>query len=130
VLPDGTHLLVNPDEIMPADFTSDMLRDDIDEYMRMHTWMQKKLPKYVRTSGINCEEKGDRSASVCNYQNRTRIKDRVENQDLRDYYRDLKLEGNIYQFWSPRDLRKIEQLDSQLNLLGELPSLMNYIYPY
>jgi hypothetical protein len=91
VLPDGTHILVNPDEIMPADFTSDMLRDDIDEYKWMHIWMQKKLPKYVRTIRINCEEKGDRSAFVCNHQNRTRIKDRVENQDLRDYYRDLKL---------------------------------------
>jgi hypothetical protein len=34
---DNTHVLQNQDEIMPADYTSDMLRDDVDDYMRMHT---------------------------------------------------------------------------------------------
>jgi hypothetical protein len=31
------------------------------------------------------------------------------------------LEGNIYDFWSPRDVRKMEQLEGQLNIVGEIP---------
>jgi hypothetical protein len=92
VQPDNTHVLTNADEIIPADYTSDMLRDNVDEYMRMHTWMQKKLPKYVRTARINYEEKGEHSILVSNNQNRTRINDQQEGQDLRDYYQSLKTE--------------------------------------
>jgi hypothetical protein len=43
----GTHVLVNPDEVIPQNYTSDDLRDDIDDYVRMCTWMQKKLPKFI-----------------------------------------------------------------------------------
>lgn len=77
-----------------------MLRDDVYEYMRMHTWMQKLLPKYVRTAPLNYEETGDHSILVSNLQNGLCIKDRAEEQDLTEYYRDLKLEGNVYEFWS------------------------------
>jgi hypothetical protein len=52
VAPDNSHILLNGDETMPPDYTSDMLRDDIDNYSRMHTWLQKKIPKYITAAGI------------------------------------------------------------------------------
>jgi hypothetical protein len=68
-LPDHSHVLVNPDEIIPAEYTSDDLRDDINDYSRMMTWLQKKIPKYVKTERLNYKEKGDRSIFVSNFQN-------------------------------------------------------------
>ena len=44
---EGTHVLMNADEIIPANYTTDDMRDDIDDYSRMFTWLQKKLPKFV-----------------------------------------------------------------------------------
>jgi hypothetical protein len=130
VRPDGSHVLDNPDDVIPPGYTADNLRDDITDYSRMHTWLQKKIPKYVRTERLNYEEKGSCTLFVSNRQNRLRIRDRRQGQTLREYYDEIKLEGNIYDFWSPRDLKKIEQLTGQLNLLGELPSLANFVYPY
>jgi hypothetical protein len=114
---------------MPALYTIDDLRNDIDEYNRMFVWMQKKLPKFVRTTRLT-SEKGDKSLFISNTQENLRIADRRDGQALEDYYQNLKLQGNIYDFWSPRGVKKIEQLDGQMNLLGEIPSLANYIYPY
>jgi hypothetical protein len=37
----GTHVLANADEIMPANYGIEDLQDDIDDYSRMFTWMQK-----------------------------------------------------------------------------------------
>jgi hypothetical protein len=62
----GTHVLENPNEIIPAEYIADDLRDDIDDYNRMFTWMQKKLTKIVRTAQFNLEEKGDKSIFVSN----------------------------------------------------------------
>jgi hypothetical protein len=129
-LPDDSYILVNGNEIIPENYNSDSLRDDIDDYSRMHTWLQKKIPKYVRTGRLDYDGRGERSLLVSNNQNRIKIRDRRQGQTLRDYYSELKLEGNIYEFWSSRDLKKLEQLEGQMNLLGELPSLANYVYPY
>jgi hypothetical protein len=76
----GTHVLMNPDEIMPANYGVNELRDDIDDYSLMFTWMQKKLPKFVRTTRINNQEKGDKSIFVSNTQENLRIKDGRERQ--------------------------------------------------
>jgi hypothetical protein len=116
--------------IISENYSADDLRDDIDEYNRMFTWMQNKLSNFVRTARFNLEEKGDRSLFVSNSQENLRVRDRQARQDLLAYYREIKLEGNIYEFWSPRDVKKIEQFEGQLNLAGELPSLGNYVYPY
>jgi hypothetical protein len=125
----GAHILINPDEIMPQNYGVNELRDDIDDYSRMFVWIQKKLPKFLRTKRIRNVEKGDKSIFVSNAQENLRLRDRREGQPLHDYYQELKLEGNIYDFWSPRDV-KMEQLDGQMNLLGELPNSANYVYPY
>jgi hypothetical protein len=90
-LQDNSYVLVNGDEIMPVNYTSDLH----DDYSRMHTWLQKKIPKYVRTARLNYEEKGDKSLFVSNNQNRVKMKDR-KGQNLKEYYAELKLEGNIY----------------------------------
>jgi hypothetical protein len=130
IQPDGSHVLANPDDIMPPGYTADNLRDDITDYSRMMTWLQKKIPKYVRTERLNYLEKGGNTLFVSNRQNRLRLRDRQQGQTLREYYDEIRLEGNIYDFWSCRDLKKIDQLNGQLNLLGELPSLANFVYPY
>jgi hypothetical protein len=64
----GTHVLLNADEIMPQNYTAEDLHDDADNYMRMFTWMQKKLPKFVKTAAINYQEKGDRAIFISNAQ--------------------------------------------------------------
>lgn len=74
----GTHVLVNADEIMPENYGVNELRDDIDEYSRMFTWLHKKLPKFVRTTSINQLKKGDKSAFVSNSQEDLRIRDRQD----------------------------------------------------
>jgi len=96
----------------------------------MFTWMQKKLPKFVKTARLNYQERGDKALFVSNGQENLRIRDRLEGRALADYYQNLKLEGNVYDFWSPRDVKKMEQLEGQFNFLGELPTLANYVYPY
>jgi hypothetical protein len=115
--PEGDRLLANPDEIMPEDYTADDLRDDVDEYNRMFSWMQKKVPKFVCTAWINYEDKGDRSVFVSNAQENARIIDRHADEPLPHYYSRLKITG------------KIEELNRALILVGEQPSLANYIYP-
>jgi hypothetical protein len=126
----GTHVLENADEIMPADYKMENLLDDIAEYRRMVAWMQKKLPKFVRTSNLNYTEKGDKSIFISNAQENLRIADRREGEPLVEYYSRLKLEGNIYDFWSPRGVEKMEKLNGQMSLLGEIPALADYAYPY
>jgi hypothetical protein len=54
---------------------------------------------------INYLEKGDRAIFVSNVQENLSIRDRIEGQALENYYQGLKLEGNIYDFWSPRDAK-------------------------
>jgi hypothetical protein len=78
----GTHVLVNPDEIMPQNYTGEDLHNDVDDYMRMFTWIQKKLPKFVKTAAINYQEKGDRAILVSNAQENLRIRDRQGGQAL------------------------------------------------
>jgi hypothetical protein len=96
----------------------------------MFAWMQKKLPKFIRTAKIGYTEKGTRALFVSNAQENLRTADLRAGEQLAEYYARLKLEGNVYSFWSPRGLKKLEQLYGQLSLIEELPSLANYAYPY
>lgn len=125
----GNHILDNPDEIIPPDYNVDGLRDDIDDYNRMMTWLQKKVPKFVCTNQIAYEAKGDRSIFISNSQENAKIIDRRAGEALSAYYQRMKIEGNIHEFWSQRSLKNIEELNGILMLAGELPSLENYMYP-
>jgi hypothetical protein len=54
----GSHVLENPDEIMPEVYEIPAYRQDIRNYTAMFAWMQHKVPKYVKTGAINYEEQG------------------------------------------------------------------------
>jgi hypothetical protein len=126
----GSHVLVNPDEIMPDNYDIPQYRHDIREYIAMVAWLQHKVPKYVRIGEINYEGSGDASLFVSNLQEDLKMVDRQDGQPLEQYYRTIHLEGDIYEFWSSRRLKKIEQLEGQLNLIGELPVLAYFVNPY
>lgn len=122
-------VLTNADEIMPANYTLVDLQDDIKEFNYMHAWMQQKLPKFVSTTRINYEAPGSKSLLMCNGEEDLRYIDRTQNEELNLYYTRLKLSGDINDFWSQRNLKKPDMLHGQMNLLGEVPSVVNYRYP-
>jgi hypothetical protein len=82
---EGAHVLVNADEIMPADDIP-RYRRDIKEYVAMFAWLQQKVPKYVSVGEINYNGSGDTSIFVSNFQEDLRMIDRMDGQNLDDYY--------------------------------------------
>ncbi|KAK7868953.1 hypothetical protein R5R35_002587 [Gryllus longicercus] len=126
----GNRLLLNPDEIMPAGYEENALRFDINQYNAMMQWLQKKLPKFVRTSRLNPGEKGGSlSQMMTNAQETMRMPNRRIGEDLGDYYQRLMPEGNIFDFWSARTLDATQIVEGQMGLYCELPNIANFVYP-
>ncbi|CAH2108764.1 unnamed protein product [Euphydryas editha] len=125
----NNHVLVNPDEIIPANHTMDDLRDDIALLGPYINKLQKHIPKMVDGT-IDFKSSGKISSFVCNKMGNLRIPPRELGENLQDYYRRAYPVGNIREFHSYAKLTAAERLEGQINLLGELPRFENLVYPF
>lgn len=122
------HLLVNADEIIPADHDHTSLRDDIALLSPYLNKLQKNIPKMVDGT-IDFKSSGKLSSFVCNKMSDLRAPPREINENLQDYYRRAYPLGNIREFYSYAKLPAADRLEGQINLLGEIPKFENLIYP-
>lgn len=122
-------VLMNPNEIIPIGFTLDDLQVDVNHLNTMMTWMQGKMEKFVSVGVFNYTRKGEVSMLMSNGEDNLRFPDRNHGEALVEYYNRLNLEGNIQDYWACEHMTKSEELIGQLGLLGEVPSIVNYIYP-
>jgi hypothetical protein len=83
-LENGSHILVNADEIMPANYDIPDYRWDIKEYVSMFAWLQTKIPKYVSVGELKYDGSGESSTLVSNFQEGLRLRDRLINQPLEE----------------------------------------------
>lgn len=122
------HMLMNADEIMPANYTNDDLaRDSI----RITPWMsnlQKHVPKLVGST-ISFENTGRKSLLVCNGVESLKLPDRTPGESVEAYIMRGIPEGNIKTFHSPYEITTAERLEGQLSLLGERPVYGNFKDP-
>lgn len=122
------HLLVNADEIIPANHTTEDLRDEIALLSPYLNKLQKHVPKMVDGT-IDFKSSGKLSSFICNRMSDLRVPPREVGEQLQDYYRRAYPMGNIKEFYSYAKLPAAERLEGQINLLGELPRFENLVYP-
>lgn len=122
------HLLTNADEIMPLNYTTDHLREDIALLSPYLSKLQKHVPKMVGGT-IDFKSVGKLSSFVCNKMSGLHIPSRLPAEALDVYYRRAYPRGNIHDYSCFAKLTAADRLEGQLNLLGELPTFGNYIHP-
>lgn len=122
-------ILDNPDDIIRADYDIEALRTDVDEIRPKLDFIESKLAgKYellwARPTRISFDYNnvGSKSQLVCNSQNGMRVIDRGANETLEDYYKRLKIEGDIDKFHNLEILTQKDQLIGAFSLLGEQPA--------
>lgn len=122
------HLLVNGDEIMPPNYTTDNLRDDIALLSPYLNKLQKHVPKMVGGT-IDFKNTGKLSSFVCNNMSGLHNPPRRRDEALDAYYRRAYPQGNIRNYSSFVKLTAADRLEGQLNLLGEMPSFESFVHP-
>lgn len=121
-------ILVNGDEIMPEGYTTENLMDDIEDIHSKIIFMNRKGPKYF-TQPIGYEIDGTKSMLVCNKQESLRACDRNPGEELEEYYRRIRVEGNVEEYFNLVHLTTGEQMNGNLTLLGEQPQIGQLMYP-
>ena len=113
---------------MPDDYDAQHLSDDMDAIQPKIHFLAKKMPKYF-TEPINCDFEGRKSVFSSNLQNGMCIEDRGVGQNLTDYYRAIRIIGDIDTFYNLESLSPAEQLSATVCLLGERPLTAGAMYP-
>lgn len=129
-------VLMNADEIMPANYTVTDFRDDVHALHAKMNFLAKKAPKYF-TKPVSFEVEGSKSMLVCNKQESLRCSDRrIEQREegrhivaLPDYYQTAKVEGDVEEFYNLIHLTTGEQVEGNITLLGETPQSNELKYP-
>ena len=124
----NNYILTNPNEIIPADYDVQNLSDDMDAIQPKIDFLAKKMPKYF-TEPINYDFEGRKSIFSSNRQNGIRIEDRTVGQNLTEYYRTMKVNGDVDMFYNLESLTPAEQLSATVCLLGERPLTAGSMYP-
>jgi hypothetical protein len=114
-------LLQNADEIMPANYGLQNLKDDYYELRRKLQFLNDKAAKYF-TKTVDFGDIGNKAMLVCNESGNLRCPDRNEGEDLIVYYPRTTLRGDVNEFWNLQVLTGSEQSDGILSLLGEYPT--------
>lgn len=120
--------LANADEIIPENHGMDDLHDDFSEVGELLTLTSKLLPKYI-SAGLNGSSDGQNSILLSSSQSNLRVLDRNAGEDLRQYYRRVKVGGDSEGGWSTEPLGAAEALDGAFILAGELPVSVTDTYP-
>ncbi|KAK2582552.1 hypothetical protein KPH14_004843 [Odynerus spinipes] len=121
-------VLTNADEIIPADYGPIQLHEDVEDVQAKINFLGRKMPKMF-TDPVSYEPDGGKEFLVCNGQNGMRVRDRNANETLIDYYRRMRIEGDIDTYHNLHALTPAEQLSANLCLLGERPTYMAGMYP-
>lgn len=121
-------ILVNADEIMPANYDIDNLTDDIERVRLKLSFLNRKAPKYF-SAPVSFDSGGTKSMLVCNELETLRIRDRLAGEELPVYYARMGFEGNVENFYNLEKLTTKETVDGVLSLLGEVPASANLRYP-
>jgi hypothetical protein len=125
----ANHLLQNPDEIIPANYDlQEGLRNDILVLAPYMAQLQKHVPKMIR-GAIDYKSAGKISAFIANEMETLVTPPRNAGEDLAAYYRRCIPVGNIYNYFSPVKLTAADRLEGQITLLGEQPTMENYMRP-
>lgn len=111
-------LLLNPDHIMPGNYSLAGVREDVDTIMTSLELIGRKYPKYIFTGRIDYDGPGLASQLVSNYVSDVRCSDII---DLPNAYSLRSLEGNINMFWSNEIMSESEFYMGMIHLFGELP---------
>lgn len=122
------HILINADEIMPANFDFDDLQREIRIIQPFLIKLQKHVPKLV-AGNVDFKTTGSPSLFISNELENLRIPNRGLNQPLQEWYADCIPLGNISTYFSRYDLTAAERFEGQINLLGEIPGNASSRYP-
>ena len=87
-------ILLNPNDIMPDNYDVQHLSDDMDDIQPKIDFLARKMPKYF-TEPINYELEGKKAILSSNKQNGMRVRDRGAAEELPDYYRRMRIDGDI-----------------------------------
>ncbi|KAG5883703.1 hypothetical protein JTB14_007422 [Gonioctena quinquepunctata] len=121
-------ILLNADDIIPVDYNIQNLHTDVSEIMEKLNFIDLKAPEYYFKT-IYFETEGDSSMLVCNGQENLRVVDRRAGEELEEYLKTLRLEGNIRNYYNLQELTSTEQKEGCLCLLGEHPTIADLVYP-
>lgn len=118
------HILQNPDEIMPKDYSYDTnLNEDIN-LVQIFLYQLRRYAPYMVSNGLFRSQ----SIFVSNQMGTLRCANRNQGQPLNDYYQ-CALEGNIKDYSTPKKLSNFDTLTGMVCLLGELPSQGDILHP-
>lgn len=122
-------LLSNPDEIIPANYDPVIdLNNDIRLIKAKLEFLAKELPKYYSKT-VNFPGEGSKAMLSSNAQNGMRVIDRGDEEDILDYMKRIKIDGNITDYYNVRPLANADQLSANFSLLGEHPLTVAQFYP-
>lgn len=111
-------ILMNADEIIPANYQLDDLIGDIEDVKIKLLFLNRKGPKYFNQT-IKYEVEGSKSMLTCNDMESMRVVDRREGEDINDYQARVRLEQDIQSYWNIEKLNANEMVTGALSLLGE-----------
>lgn len=121
-------ILVNADEIIPANYNLQTLRDDIDDVKVKMNYLVRKAPKYFGDP-VKYESEGSKSMLTGNEQGGMRIKDRNAGELLVDHEARIRQDGDIQSYWNLERLSASEMINGAICLLGEIPATAALEYP-
>lgn len=120
-------VLMNADEIIPADYNLGNLINDIEDVQVKLNFMSRKAKKHSEL--VRYETEGTKSMLTCNCQESIRIDERNPGEALNEYERRVKMYGDITSYWNLEKLGAKEMVNGALCLLGELPNSIDLEYP-
>ena len=123
-------VLLNPDEIIPSNYSLDDLSKDIGALHDKIIFIARRTPKYHQNI-ISYEPEASKAILVSNHQETLRCSDRTDEgpDTLPSYYLGSKVEGNITRYFDIYQVNTDEQFIGSLVLLGELSVCTTYRYP-
>lgn len=117
----GDSVLINIDDIMPANYTREDFSDDV--YAVKH-WIEANLKgsKNKWFSDLKTFERGTGNEGVLVSSDSSRIRCRIRG-DIHD------VEGDTQEFWVMRKINEVTTFYGIYGLVGELASVAEYLYP-
>lgn len=130
---DEEHFIMNVDEIMPENYGRPEFMVELHLLNPFISTLQTHAPKLAGQK-IDFDNEGRISQFVSNEMGDLRVPDRELDADgnieeMKAYLARLPYEGDIFHYMSKARLKSTDQILGQMNLLGELPPLANYIFP-
>lgn len=121
-------ILMNPNDIMPAEYGYNQLVEDTNRIVDVIEMVGRKFEKFIHVGGIEYFAKGNWSQLVSNGVEDIRCRDLTVVDGVLHYAMYSPLTGEINQFWSSEMLSDPEFFVGAMHLLGESPKIANPIY--